>query len=403
MSEDSTVYERLDVPTVVNAVGTKTRISGTLMREEAADAMREGADQFARISDLQARVSDLISEATGAEAGYATSGAAAGLSLAVAACIAGDDLDAMARLPETEGLGSEVVMPRTHRNGYDHALRVGGADLVDVGNSDYDLGSGSKNVELWEVEAAINEETAAVAYMAKPHTQPPLPDVVEVAHDHDVPVLVDAAAELPPKSNLEKFTDQGADLVVFSGGKAIRGPQTTGILAGREDLIRSAALQHIDMHAVEEVWVSPDGLFDVDDLPGVPRQGLGRPMKVGKEEIVGLLTALELFVKEDDTAVLEEWHERATAIADGLSAVPALDISLDGATKTDAITSLTVTVDEERAGTTAAAVVRSLREEDPRVYVGADDVSDGMFTINPMCLSDEDADYLLERLLSYFE
>lgn len=395
------VYERLDVPTVVNGVGTKTRISGTLMREEAADAMRNAADQFARISDLQARASELISEATGSEAGYVTSGAAAGLALSVAACIAGDDLGTMARLPDTEGIAIEVVMPRTHRNGYDHALRVGGADLVDVGNSDYDLGSGSKNVELWEIEAAITEDTVAVAYMAKPHTQPPLEDVVAVAHDHDVPVIVDAAAELPPKSNLSKYTDAGADLVTFSGGKAIRGPQTTGILAGREDLIRSAALQHIDMHAVEDVWVSPGDLFDVDDLAGVPRQGLGRPMKVGKEEIVGLLTALELFVEEDETAVLSTWHERAERIAEGLREADGLDVSLVGASKNDAITSLSVTVDKDRAEQSATDVVRGLRTEDPRVYVGADDVRDGRFTVNPMCLSDDDADYLVERVLSY--
>lgn len=402
MSEQQTIYERLDVPTVVNGVGTKTRISGTLMREQAADAMREGAEQFARISDLQARANDLISDATGAESGYVTSGAAAGLSLAAAACIAGDDLDAMSRLPETEGLASEVVMPRTHRNGYDHALRVGGADLVDVGNSDYDLGSGSKNVELWEIEAAIGEETAAVAYMAKSHTQPPLEEVVEVAHAHDVPVIVDAAAELPPKSNLEKYTGVGADLVVFSGGKAVRGPQSTGILAGRQDLIRSAALQHIDMHAVEEVWVSPHNLFDVDDLPGVPRQGLGRPMKVGKEEIVGLITALELFIEEDDTAVLAEWHERAERIADRLREAEALDVSLADASKTEAVTSVAVTVDES-PGVTAAEAVRGLREESPRVYVGADDVNDGQFTVNPRCLTDDDADYLVDRVLSYFE
>jgi len=399
---DETIYDRLDVPTVINGVGTKTRISGTLMRPEAADAMREAANDFVRVSELQARASELIADVTRAEAGYVSSGAAAGLSLAAAACIAGDDLEAMARLPDTEGLASEIVMPRSHRNGYDHALRVAGAEIVDVGANDYDLGSGATNVERWEIDAAIGEETAAVAYMAKPYTQPDLEAVVDAAHEHDVPVIVDAAAELPPMSNLSAFTEAGADLVVFSGGKAIRGPQTTGILAGREDLLRSAALQHLDMHASEPAWLSPEGLFEVDDLDGVPRQGLGRPMKVGKEELVGIITALELFLEEDDDAVLAEWDERARRIAERLSAAEAFDVSLVDAAKTEAVTSVHAAVDAS-SGPSAAELVRSLREEDPRVYVGADDVQDGVFTVNPRCLTDEDADYLVERVLSYVE
>ena len=238
--------------------------------------------------------------------------------------------------------------------------------------------------------------------MAKPYTQPDLEAVVDVAHEHDVPVIVDAAAELPPMSNLSAFTEAGADSVVFSGGKAIRGPQTTGILAGREDLLRSAALQHLDMHASEPAWLSPEGLFEVDDLDGVPRQGLGRPMKVGKEELVGIITALELFLEEDDDAILAEWDERARRIAERLSAAEAFDVSLVDAAKTEAVTSVHAAVDAS-SGPSAAELVRSLREEDPRVYVGADDVQDGVFTVNPRCLTDEDADYLVERVLSYVE
>ena len=233
MPDAPSVYEDLDVPTVINAASTKTRIGGSLIREGAVEAMAEAAGSFVRLSDLQARASELISDVTGAEAGYVTCGAAAGLTLGAAACIAGDDVGVMDQLPHTEDVPNEIVMPRTHRNGYDHALRAAGARIVDVGNADNALGTGSKDTEIWEIADAIGEQTVAVAYMQKSYSEPPLEDVVEVAHDHNVPVIVDAAAELPPTETFTRFVEAGADLVAFSGGKAIRGPQTTGILAGR--------------------------------------------------------------------------------------------------------------------------------------------------------------------------
>jgi len=392
------VYDEIGVPEVINATGTKTRIGGSLIRPEAADAMRRAADGFARISDLQARASDLIQDVTGAEAGYVASGASACMTLAAAACIAGDDLSATASLPDTEGLADEIVVPRTHRTGYDHAYRVAGAELVDVGANDAYLGTGSENTELWEIDAAIGEDTAAVAYVQKAYTTPPLEDVVEIAHDNDVPVIVDAAAELPPVENLERFIDLGVDLVAFSGGKAIRGPQTTGILAGREDLIRSAALQHLDMHAAEDAYVPPEGVIDTEELAGVPRQGIGRGMKVGKEELVGIIRALELFVEEDHEARKAEWRARAERIAGELAEEPALSTSVTAAEKTDVAPTVPVTVDEAEAPVTTAELVRGLREETPRIFVGADELDEARFTINPMCLPDEHVEYVLERI-----
>ncbi|WP_255171437.1 aminotransferase class V-fold PLP-dependent enzyme [Natrononativus amylolyticus] len=397
-----TIYDELGVPSVVNATGTKTRIGGTLIREEALEAMNRAAEAFVRISDLQAAASERIAEATGAEAGYVTNGASSALTLAAAACIAGDDLGAMARLPDTEGVPDEIIVPRTHRNGYDHALRVAGAELVDVGGNDYHLGTGSENTELWEIEDAISEETAAVAYMEKPFTQPPLPDVCEVAHAHDVPVIVDAAAELPPTRNLSKYSEQGADLVAFSGGKAIRGPQSSGILAGRADLITSVARQHLDMHAAEAAYEPPEDLVAADELPGVPRQGIGRSMKVGKEELAGLVAALEAFIAEDDDAVLAEWHDRAARIAGALESVDGLETELANAGKTEAVTSVTVTVTDS-APVSATDIVHGLRQENPRVFVGADDLHLSQFTINPRCLPDEEVDYVVERIAANAE
>ena len=401
MSES--VYDELGVSEVINATGTKTRIGGSLIRPEAADAMREAATGFARLSDLQTRASELIQEVTGSEAGYVCSGASACLTLAGAACIAGDDLETMAALPNTDGVPDEVVIPRTHRTGYDHAYRVAGATIVDVGTNDAHLGTGSENTELWEIDAAITEDTAAIAYVQKAYTRPPLEDVVEVAHERDVPVIVDAAAELPPVDNLERFIDIGVDLVAFSGGKAIRGPQTTGILAGREDLIRSVALQHLDMHAAEPAWDPPQELIDVDDLAGVPRQGIGRGMKVGKEELVGLIRALECFLEEDHDARKAEWRARVDLLADRLGAVPALSTQVTAAEKTAVAPELVVTVDEDAGTLSTATLVKELRRETPRIFVGADSLHRSQFTINPMCLTDDEAAYVANRIRARLE
>jgi len=173
MNSKETIYEHYGVPTVVNGAGMKTRIGGTLMREEAVEAMVEAAEAFARVSDRQAAASDLIAEATGAEAGYVASGAAACLTLTAAASMAGSDPGAMSALPRTEEVSNEIVMARTHRTGYDHAFRTAGATIVDVGTNDRHLGTGSQDVERWEIADAIGENTAAVGYIEKPYVARP--------------------------------------------------------------------------------------------------------------------------------------------------------------------------------------------------------------------------------------
>jgi L-seryl-tRNA(Ser) seleniumtransferase len=402
-----TIYEELGVPSVINATGTKTRIGGSRIRPEAVEAMSAASQSFVRLSDLQAEASERIADLTGAEAGYVTSGASAGMLLSAAAAIAGDDISAMARLPDTGGpadtgspagdggLADEIVMPRTHRTGYDHALRAAGATIVDVGTNDRHLGTGSRNVEPWEIERAIGEETAAVGYVQKEYTEPELSVVAEIAHAHDVPVIVDAAAELPPTTNFERFVDDGADLVVFSGGKAIRGPQTTGIVAGRQDLIQSIALQHLDMHVAREAWDPPRELIDPDSVDGVPRQGIGRPMKVGKEELAGLIRALQVFVDLDYDALSAEWQRQAERAAEALDSEDGLTATVTGGEGENVSPVTEVMLDETLS---AVDLVTALRDEDPRVYVGADGMGDNEIAINPMCLDDEELDYVVERI-----
>lgn len=395
MSERS-IYESLNVPTVINAAGTKTRIGGSLIRREAREAMLEAADSFVRLSDLQAAAGERIAEITGAEAGYVTNGAAGGLLLSAAACLAGADPGIMHQLPDTDGIADEIVMPRTHRTSYDHAFRTAGATIVDIGTNDAYLGTGSRPVEPWEYTAAISEETVAVGHVYKSYGSPPLDEVCALAAEHDVPVIVDAAAEVPPADNLSWFTEQGADLVVFSGGKGIRGPQTTGILAGRADLVESAAFQQLDMHAADEVWDPPNKLVDRNKIDGVPRQGIGRPLKTGKEEIAGLVRALECFVADtqDEQA---EWSERAHRIAGELDGLDHLSTEIRDGERSVA-PAVAVHVDEADSPVSARELVGALRAEEPRVFVGADDTDEGQFTVNPMCLGDAETDHVLERI-----
>src|SRR4051794_28928818 len=233
------VYDELGLRTVINASGTLTRLGGSRMAPEVLAAMTDAAASFVPIDALQARAGEVIADITGAEAGYVVSGAAAGLSLGVAACVAGMDVAAMDRLPDTSGLKDEVVVQRGHRNAYDHAIRAAGVRMVEVGYLGY---PGAGGTSPWQIAAAITERTAAVAcpILDTPGTVP-LPEVCQIAHERGVPVIVDAAAELPPRANMRRFIAEGADLVVFSGGKAIGGPsQRHPRRPGRPDRLRRA-------------------------------------------------------------------------------------------------------------------------------------------------------------------
>jgi D-glucosaminate-6-phosphate ammonia-lyase len=286
------IYARLGVKRRINAAGTLTRLGGTLMAPEVLDAMRDAAQSSVDIGELQSAASRAIARATGAEAGLVTSGASAALTLAAASCLAGYDIVRMARLPDTRDMPNEIVMIRTHRNAYDHALRAAGATIVDIGHNDRGTGAGVRGIEAWEIEAAVGPRTAAFCFAATAETKHDLPRVAETCHRRGVPVIVDAAAQLPPSANLRAFIAAGADLVVFSGGKAIGGPQSSGILAGRRDLVASALLQQLDMDVIPQRWAAPD-FVDRAKVPAPPHHGIGRGFKVGKEEIVGLLVALE--------------------------------------------------------------------------------------------------------------
>lgn len=388
-------YTKLGVRTIINAKGPATRLSGGIMRAEVSTAMTAASRHCVDIAELQAAASVRIAEATGAEAGYVASGAAACLLLATAACVAGLDPSAMARLPDTTGLRNEVVMVRSQRNFYDHAVRSAGVTLIEVGLPDRYAGAGVRDAEAWEIADAITVRTAAVFYVADRSARPSLEEVVAIAHAAGIPVIVDAAAQLPPQSNLKRFIAAGADLVAFSGGKAIGGPQASGFLCGKRDLIMSAALQHLDLDILAAQWQPPKNLIDKVRLKGVPQHGIGRPCKAGKEEIVGLLTALDLFIAEGDAARHKRWLKDVETMRQGLAQLHMVDVETEGAHSIEAVPTLHV---EFAASIRAMDVLLALQSGTPSVHADPYDVDRNVIAFNPMCLKDGEAEAVVTAL-----
>lgn len=392
------IYERLGVSPVINAAGTLTRLGGTVMLPEVKDAMFEAADALVSIEELQAAASKVIAEACGSEAGYVTSGASAGLALATAACMVGLDVAKMDGLPFAHRGKNEVIICRPHRNSYDHAFRAAGATLVEVGSSDRYLGVGVRETELWEIDAAITERTAAIAYTASPNSYPPLSAVSGLARKRGLPVIVDAAGQLPPPSNLKRFIAEGADLVSYSGGKALRGPQGTGVLAGRRDLIASVALQQLDMDVTFELWEPPASLIPKDRLVGAPRHGVGRGYKAAKEQIVGLVRALELFTEERAQQDYARWESLLRTIESGIGRCSDVKPSFVGPKHALGFPLLEIQLNERALGFTAYDLVARLKKGTPPIHLGERKVMDGSILIHPANLSESSTAVVLERL-----
>lgn len=361
------IYRRLGITPVINCATTYTRLGGSIMAPEVARAMAEAAPAFVDVHELQVAVGRRLAELTGNEAAYVSNGAAAGIAIATAAAVCGDDPALMARLPRRlEGMRDQVVVHRTQRLWYDVAVRQVGVELVEIGHS--------YETEPWELDDAITDRTAAVVYFAGSHLNRntlSLPYVVERAHARGVPVIVDAAAQLPPASNLRHFTRGcGADVAVFSGGKNIGGPQNSGLAVGTAEMIRLMRLN------------------------GPPNQRLTRTMKVAKETMVGLLAAVERYVALDHQAVAAGWD---AVVDDWVSAwadlpcrvlrsatneagepIPRVLLELDTAVARDELTAAL------RAGTPPIEVVRE---------------GERGIALSPHLLQPGEADIVAERVL----
>jgi D-glucosaminate-6-phosphate ammonia-lyase len=374
------IYKSLGVRRVVNGAGPATRLGGMRLNPRVVDAMRDASQACVRMEELHRQAGAYIAAATGTQAAVVTCGAGAGLALAAAACIAGYDVSAINHLPSRIVHGApprhEVVMLRAQRYPYDHLLRAVGAEIVDVGYFE--------STHLYEVEAALGDQTAAFLYYpSQPSAAPPLADIVAACHRRNVPVIVDAALESVPPVLDHLFVDAGADLVVFSGGKRLGGPQASGVLCGRHDLVESAMLQMLDMDVRPQTWVE-DRLISEKFVPGPPHHGLGRAMKVGKEEIAGLVTAIQIFLAEDHAQRAAADAQRLEQIAEAAIAVPGISMmrSQPGAFAPR----LTLLVDEGTAGYDVWSLLRHMQNQDLPVHLNEAEAWRGRAIIDPLTL-----------------
>jgi L-seryl-tRNA(Ser) seleniumtransferase len=353
----ASVYKRLGVRTPINAVGTLTTLSGTLMPPEVIRAMEEASRNFAPIHDLQEKVGQRLVELTGAGGALVTAGASAALCLATCAVTAGDDPGKMRQVPDLTGMKNEILIQRIHRTAYDHAFRMVGVKLVEVETAE-------------QLQHGINRNTAAVAfvmshhtlggkepldavvdtslgfedrYVVGPHGHVSLEETVEIAHRAGLPVILDAAAEIPPPSNLSKFVKMGVDLVAFSGGKNLRGPQCSGLLLGQKDWMKKAYANSF------------------------PNDYLARIAKVGKEEIAGLLTAVELALKRDYAAERRNWYAMLRRVSESLHGVPAVATEFITNNDYSHTPRLSVQWDENRLGVSLDRMVKLLRDGEPSI------------------------------------
>jgi len=364
-----TIYDDLGVRRVINASATLTRLGGSLMPSPVIEAMNEAAVAFIDLPELQRRAGQRLAELTHNDAAFVSSGAAAGITTAVAACIAGTDPRLIDSFPYLDGAErTEVIVWHSQRNGYDYAARQTGARLIAIGPED------------GELEEAIGPHTACILWFAGTHyarDAMPIEEVVEIARAHGVPVIVDAAAQIPPISNLWHFTrEAGADIAIFSGGKGLRGPQSSGLVLGRADLVEACRAN------------------------GSPNHTIGRPMKVGKEEMAGLLAAVEWSLAQDEPSVLDGYERSVRSWIDGLSGIDGVTVSRGYPSEAGQPHGRAIVRLSPRCALTRDQLVAALWELDPRIAVA--EIGDDGVALNPQTLQPgEDQQVLaaLNRLL----
>jgi len=326
-------YQKLGVTPFINAAGTYTILSAAILPDQVQAAIALAAQKPVHLMELHKAAGEYLARRLRCEGAIVTSGAAAAITLATAACITRGNKSAIANIPtDMQGLKNEVIVQNAHRYDYDHMLRDCGARLIDVETLD-------------DYEGAFSDRTVMTQFFnAAEGGRINREDWVRVAHKHGVPCFNDAAADVPPIANLWNYTAMGFDLVAFSGGKGIRGPQCSGLLLGKKELI-DAAMQNNSPYS----------------------NTVGRGMKVGKEEIIGLVAAVDWFLEQDDAAMEAEYRKRAAVIAERVTTVPGVEARIFIPPVANHVPHLLITYDVNRVRLTASDVMQRMREGTPRI------------------------------------
>jgi len=356
-------YESIGVRPLINCKGTYTIISGSLMLPEVRAAMAEASTQYVDLEELMAAAGQRISEVMQCEWGLITNGCAAALCAVTAGIVAGMDREKVRQLPDTTGMKNEVIVQPTHRFVYDHAIRMVGVKMVEVET-------------LAELEAAISERTAMMAIFGDAGDRGTIsvPEMTKVAKAHGIPTFADAAAERPDVPN--RYLGEGVDVVAYSGGKCLRGPQSAGLVLGRKDILQAAFANM------------------------APHHSIGRPMKVGKEEIMGMLAAVEMWVKRDHEAEWKEWERRLATIGDALSGTPTLETWIKEPERSNVAPILMMEWDAETLKLTPEDVRRQLSEGEPRIEMFAEEKG---VSVMPYMMEPGDASVVAHRIADIFD
>jgi len=326
-------FRDLGVRPFINAAGTYTAMTASLMLPEVMEAINYASKQYVMLDELHDKVGERIAALVHSEAAMVTSGAASALTLGTAAVLTGMDRQKMVDLPNLAGMKSEVIIQKAHRFGYDHAVRNCGVQLVEVETPE-------------DLERAVNDKTAMMLFYNNNNKEGRIQDeeFVRLGKKHSIPTFNDAAADVPPVENLWKYTKMGFDLVTFSGGKGLRGPQSAGLLLGRKDLIAAARLN-----------APPNG------------NTVGRGMKVNKEEMVGMLASVEVYLQKDHAREQREFEQRAEAIRSSAAAVSGVKAEVFVPEVANHVPHVRVTWDAAARGRSAADVVKLLRDGEPSI------------------------------------
>lgn len=346
-------FAELGVRPFINAAGTFTTMTASLMPPEVMAAMEAASRKYVPLMDVQKAVGAKIAQMLGSESAMVTSGAAAAICVATAGCITGMNQAAVRQLPDTTGLKHEIIVQKKHRNGYDHALRTAGGKLVEIETAE-------------EFAAAVNDKTAMAffANFLEPEGKIKAEEFVALGKKHKVPTFNDCSADVPPISGLTNRIKLGFDLVTVSGGKGIRGPQSAGLLLGRADLIEAAKLN-----------TSPNS------------DSVARGMKVNKEEMIGMMVALELFMKRDYDADMKEYDRRVKTVVDAVSGLPSITHAVDIPAIANRVPHLKLNWDVAKIKISPLEVARKLREGEPSIEVNpatnAKDLVIGVWMLEP--------------------
>ena len=365
------VYEELGVTTVINGQGTMTMLGGSLMRPEVEAAMALASQHFCSIPELEVAAGKRIAEMLKLPADYTglvTSGAAAAMQSGLAGILTGDNEQFIQQLPDLTGMKSEVIIQKSHRNGFDHQLRSTGVRLIEIES-------------VADLRKAVNPKTAMMHFSnfanAAGHIK--VDEWVKLGKEYKIPCFNDAAADTPPVSHLWDYANMGYDLIAFSGGKAIRGPQCAGLLIGRKDLVAYALLNN-----------SPH------------EDTLGRSQKVGKEEIIGMIKALESYLKEDHDALTKEWWRRLDTVSAEITKVPGVSTSFSVPEVANHVPHLEIHWDPRRIALSPRDAAKELRAGKPSVVLGMSD-SGGALGMNSFMLQPGEEKIIADRLVQVFQ